>query len=161
MMKLYHGSTVIIDNIDVSFSHIGKDFGYGFYLSDNFDQAFKMAQFKSEQSAGSSPYVTTFEWDERALADSESKCLRFDDYSIEWAEFVLKNRKNTSSQNCHDYDIVIGPIANDKVGAQIRRYEFGDITVEQLVSRLKYQKGLTIKYFFATPKAIQQLKKYD
>ena len=42
-MRLYHGSSVYIDKIDVSLSKVGKDFGYGFYLSPDRDQAEKMA----------------------------------------------------------------------------------------------------------------------
>ena len=34
-MKLYHGSNILIDKIDLSKSKPNKDFGRGFYLSDN------------------------------------------------------------------------------------------------------------------------------
>ena len=42
-MRLYHGSSVYIDTIDVSLSKVGKDFGCGFYLSPDREQAEKMA----------------------------------------------------------------------------------------------------------------------
>ena len=54
---------------------------------------------------------------------------------------------------------MIGPIANDKVGVQIRRYLLGDITVKQLVEELRFRKGLTFQYFFATERAISILKR--
>lgn len=48
-MKLYHGSTVVIDKIDLSVSKPNKDFGKGFYLSDNEQQAYEMASYKAAQ----------------------------------------------------------------------------------------------------------------
>lgn len=41
-------------------------------------------------------------------------------YTIEWAEFILLNRNNNTNIQAHDYDIVIGPIADDTVGLQLR-----------------------------------------
>ncbi len=59
----------------------------------------------------------------------------------------------------HPYDIVIGPIADDAVGAQLRRFTLGYIDISQLVRELSYIKGPTIQYFFGTERAIQLLKK--
>ena len=85
--------------------------------------------------------------------------LRFDSYSREWAEFVLLNRKNRTRILSHHYDIVIGPIANDTVGYQIRRYIAEIISMEQFIEELKYMKGISFQYFFGTEKAIKHLKK--
>ena len=66
-----------------------------------------------------SPSVTVFEWNEDdAIADG-LKIKRFDDYCEEWAEFVLKNRDRHQPQPVHDYDIVVGPIADDGVTFQL------------------------------------------
>lgn len=43
MTRLYHGSNVAIEQIDLSRSKRGKDFGQGFYLNANSDQAMEMA----------------------------------------------------------------------------------------------------------------------
>ena len=43
-MLLYHGSNVQISKIDLSKSKPNKDFGSGFYLSDDFEQAKEMAK---------------------------------------------------------------------------------------------------------------------
>ena len=43
MLKLYHGSNVVIDKIDLCLSRKGKDFGCGFYLNPNESQAREMA----------------------------------------------------------------------------------------------------------------------
>ena len=59
----------------------------------------------------------------------------------------------------HDYDIVYGPIADDGVTMQLRRFEAGYLTIEQLVEELKYDEGITFQYYFANEKAISKLKK--
>lgn len=38
-MKLYHGTNMNFDRIDLKKSKPGKDFGQGFYLSDDLEQA--------------------------------------------------------------------------------------------------------------------------
>lgn len=156
-MFLYHGSTVEIKEIDLALSKPNKDFGKGFYLSDNFEQAYEMASYKAELF-GTVPYVTKFEFDETLLNNSSLEVLRFSEYSKDWADFVFKNRNQENRDFSHDYDIVVGPIANDKVGVQIRRFVEGDITFDTFLERLKFMKGITFQYFFGTQKAIQTLK---
>ena len=67
----------------------------------------------------------------------------------------------TNLKKAHNYDIVIGPIANDAVGLQIRRFMAGLIDKDQFIKELKYMKGVTIQYFFGTEKAIRYLKKLE
>lgn len=83
---------------------------------------------------------------------------RFDGYTQEWAEFILMNRNNISDKPAHDFDIVIGPIADDGVGTQIRRLSRGFITFDAFLEELKYSK-VSIQYFFGTEKALKYLKK--
>lgn len=83
-MKLYHGSTVEITEIDFSKSKPNKDFGRGFYLSADKAQAEKLAEYKSFQFGGK-PILNAFEFDEKALSDDSLKVLKFDGYSKEWA----------------------------------------------------------------------------
>lgn len=85
--------------------------------------------------------------------------LRFDGYSEEWAKFILLNRNNPTGKPVHDYDVVIGPIANDRVGVQLWRYENHSIDLPTLVHNLQYMKGVTIQYFFGTERAIKLLKR--
>ncbi|MBR1514668.1 MAG: DUF3990 domain-containing protein [Bacteroidales bacterium] len=156
-MRLYHGSNVEFDRIDLLKSKPNKDFGRGFYLSDNYQQALEMAETKVEQLEFGTPVVMAYDVDEAVL--SELRILRFEDYSEEWAKFILLNRNNASADAVHDYDVVIGPIANDTVGAQLWRYENKSIDLPTLVRNLQYVKGLTIQYFFGTEKAIKTLRK--
>ena len=158
-MKLYHGSNQDIQVIDLSCSKVGKDFGCGFYLSENKAQALELAERKTEQLGMGKPVVNEFDFDETMLENDELSVLRFDGYSKQWAEFVLLNRKNRTRVSAHSYDIVIGPIANDTVGYQIRRFMMVVITMEQFIEELKYMKGITFQYFFGTDKSIKYLKK--
>lgn len=159
-MKLYHGSDISIDKIELDKSKPFKDFGKGFYLSADFEQAMEMAKERVRQkSASGLPVVTTFEFDETIMSKSDLKIKVWDDYCEEWAEFVLKNRDRKLSHPCHDYDIVYGPIADDGVAFQLRRYQAGYLTIKQLVEELKYSKGITFQYFFANTLAISKLRK--
>ena len=157
-MILYHGSNVEIHKIDLTKSAHGKDFGKGFYLSEDKKQAEEMAAFKSLQT-NCTPIVNAFELDEHAMSDKSLNIKIFKEYSLEWAEFVFKNRSNRSDTPIHDYDIVYGPIADDKVGVQIRNFMEGNINIDIFLERLKYIKGITFQYFFGTEKAIKLLKR--
>lgn len=157
-MKLYHGTVYDFHEIDLSQSNSAKDFGKGFYLSPSIQQAENWAQFKSMQM-NMPPVVHSFYFDETLLENSCLRVKRFEKYTEEWAKFVFDNRQNLSDSNIHDFDVVIGPIANDKVGVQIRNYFEGNITFEVFLERLKYMKGVTFQYFFGTEKAIKYLKR--
>lgn len=156
-MILYHGSNVEIDEIDLLKSKPNKDFGRGFYLSENSEQALEMAMTKVEQLETGSPVVMAYQVDEVELAALH--VLRFEDYTEDWAKFIILNRNNASDIQAHDYDVVIGPIANDSVGAQLWKYENKSIDLPTLIRNLHYRKGLTIQYFFGTENAIKLLKR--
>ena len=152
-MRLYHGSNCKIEEIDLSKSKPFKDFGKGFYLSDNKDQAIEMAKFKSLISGGV-PFVTAFEFDSLIFDSSGLKIKRFDSYSDEWLDFIVANREGYDVKK---YDFVYGPIADDKVGFQLRRYKDEVIDRNELLERLKYMKGITFQYFFGSEDAIKYL----
>ena len=155
-MKLYHGSNVEIEYVDLARGRRGKDFGKGFYANPDYMQAVKFCSNVVRREGSGIPTVTTFEFDESALDLLNIK--RFDGYTQEWAEFILMNRNNISDKPAHDFDIVIGPIADDGVGTQIRRLSRGFITFDAFLEELKYSK-VSIQYFFGTEEAIKYLKK--
>ena len=155
-MKLYHGSNVEIESIDLARGRRGKDFGKGFYANPDYMQAVEFCSSVIRREGVGIPTVTSFHFDESAL--NVLKVMRFDGYSKEWAEFILLNRNNTSDEPAHDYDIVVGPIADDGVGTQIRRLSRGFITFDAFLEELKYSK-VSIQYFFGTEEAIKYLKK--
>lgn len=157
-MILYHGTNTDFMSIDLNHSQRGKDFGCGFYLSESKTQAELMAKFKV-QLFGGQTIVQSYKFDEAHLNDGTLRFLRFDGYSKDWATFILANRQNKNADNIHDYDIVYGPIANDKVGALIRNVIEQNIDMVTFLERLKYMKGITFQYFFGSEKAIQMLRR--
>lgn len=155
-MKLYHGTNAEILRIDLKESRVGKDFGIGFYLTPDKQVAQRQAERKFEQYGVGEARVYEYTIDDNAL--QALKVLQFDSYTMKWARFVLMNRKNRTRTQVHNYDIVIGPIADDVIGYQIRRVEEGIITEEQFLEEIKYH-TVTIQYMFATDMAIQSLQR--
>ncbi len=156
-MILYHGTNIDFLEIDLKKSKPNKDFGSGFYLSADIEQAKNMAKIKTEQLGIGNPIVQSY-----TIADEEWQnlnILRFDEYSEEWANFILLNRNNPTTLPTHDYDVVIGPIADDRVGLQLWKYENQSIDLPTLVTNLRYMKGITIQYFFGTELAISKLRR--
>lgn len=159
MVTLHHGSYTLIDKIDLSLSKAGKDFGRGFYLNPDYEQALLWAASRVKILEKGKPSVTSFEFDlERAIKEGVDIRI-FEDYSVEWAEFVVANRRNTSNMPVHSHQIVIGPIADDSVGREIQLYMQGYMTIEQLVERIRYNGKRSVQYFFANEDALKFLKK--
>lgn len=155
-MRLYHGSNTEIETIDLSRGRQGKDFGSGFYTSADYMQAVEFTSNVIKREGKGIPTVTSFEFDESAFEKLNVK--RFEGYTKEWAEFILANRQNDTGRPIHSYDIVIGPIADDSVGVQIRRLMRGYISIDSFLEEIKYCK-ITIQYFFGTEESIKYLKK--
>lgn len=158
-MILYHGSNLTISQIDLSKGNPNKDFGKGFYLTENKTHAEQIAKTRT-LAFGGVPTINQFEFNEALLTNGELKFKKFIGYTEEWAMFVCENRDNPNPNiSVHDFDVVYGPIANDNVGLQIRKYQNGDIDIKTFLERLKYMKGITYQFFFGTELAISKLHK--
>ena len=157
-MILYHGSNVEIDSIDFSKSKVGKDFGVGFYLSADEQQAQEMAE-KKTQLFGGKPTITRYEFDEEAAKADAIAYLRYEKYGTDWGKFVKMNRDNKTRVQLHSYDIVYGPIADDNIGLQMRRIDAGLIDWDNFVKELEFKGGETYQYFFGTETSLKYLKK--
>jgi len=162
MIKLFHGSNTEIRRIDLSRCKRGKDFGQGFYLNADRKQASDMAVRTTRTLMRGEPTVNVYEFDETLLDGHTGLDVKiFEDYSPEWAEFVLKNRNNGTDIPVHPYDIVVGPIANDTVGVQIRRFVNGYIPMDVLIDELRLRGNRAVQYFFGTQRAVELLTKTD
>ena len=157
-MILYHGSNIAVILPDLSKSKPYKDFGKGFYLSADINQAQRMAEQRTLILQTGSPTVSRFQFDEQWMQSPELRVKIFENYSEEWAQFVLMNRDMNVAQPAHDYDIVYGPIADDGVTFQLRRYKAGAITLSELVQELRFSQGITFQYYFGTQRALDKLK---
>ena len=157
-MRLYHGSNMAITDIDLSRCRPNKDFGLGFYLSPDKTAAEKMAH-RTVKRFGGSPYVMTYDFND---ADLERFTLRrFEKSSVEWAMFVMANRRGVIDAQEHNldnkFDVVVGPIANDDLALLFRQFSRRLLTVEMLMREMQY-KELTIQYSFHTQQTVSLLK---
>ncbi|MDR1739687.1 MAG: DUF3990 domain-containing protein [Bacteroidales bacterium] len=137
-MKVYHGTNVHFNNIDLNKCNPNNDFGRGFYVTSVKMHAEQRAQDITDRYGGK-PIVMEFEFDEKYLNDSNFNTLIFDKPSREWVEFVMKNRNRSVVNLTNNFDIVAGPIADDKMRRQFDRYEMQEITIEQLLERITYR----------------------
>jgi hypothetical protein len=106
---------------------------------------------------GGNEVVQTYLFDEALLTSSSLNVKIFNDYSKEWAEFIFSNRDEKGPSFDHPYDIVYGPIADDRVGVQIRKFREKYITIDDLITALKYMGGITFQYAFCTQRAVDNL----
>jgi len=157
-MRLYHGSNTKIDQIDLKRCNLYKDFGQAFYLTEDREQALVVANARVSLFGGE-PVVNEFEFDESLLKEGELTSKRFDAYSEDWADFIFQHRDDSVMPPYqHEFDVVYGPIANDRVGMQIRNFKMGNIDKVEFLRRLQYMKGITFQWAFCTQKAINCLK---
>ena len=153
-MLLYHGSNVEVSNPQILTSDRCLDFGKGFYLTSNFDQAKRWAELTVKRRKTGKATISVFDFDDTSVSDL--KILHFSQAQKEWLEYVTMNRKNQVIPN-DDYDIVIGPVANDRTMPVISLYFAGIYDIEETIKRLMPQK-LCDQYTFRSENAIKKLK---
>ena len=151
-MKLYHGSLEVVECPMILQPNRKLDYGEGFYTTTSERQSKEWVERRMIEKNSECGYINIYEFDETKL--SELKSLIFIEPSKEWVEFVMANR--TMKGFTHDYDIVYGPVANDKVYLQFGLYESGAISVETLIRELKTYK-LVDQYLFHTERALRTL----
>ena len=139
-MILYHGTTEVIGDIDLGKCRLRTDFGKGFYMSSKLGTARDWAIGKAGFSG--IPTVIRFRIKDDIFANSALSYKRFDSPTEEWLNFIRDNRRmdignSNSPEPRHFYDIVTGPIANDKVADAVDRYCKGKISIEDAIARVK------------------------
>lgn len=151
-MKLYHGSLEVVKHPIILQPNRKLDYGEGFYTTTSEEQAKDWVKRRMLEKHFNYGYVNVYEFDETNL--SELKSLIFAVPDENWVEFVMANR--TKKDFTHSYDIVYGPVANDRVYLQFGLYESGAISVDTLIRELKTYK-LVDQYLFHTEKALKTL----
>jgi hypothetical protein len=158
-MIFYHGTNADIEAIDLTKGLQFKDFGKGFYLTPNRETACRMAQKRARLFGGTATLIT-YELDDSAM-QSDLKLKVFpENASVEWLLFVDANRDRKSQQPVHDYDIVVGPIADDGVVLQLTNYREGIYSPEE-AARLLQDRYLDQQYYFGTERALNYLHKIN
>lgn len=150
---LFHGSNVEVCEPKIISPARRLDFGSGFYLTTNFDQAARWAELTVRRKEFGVPVVSVFEFDENCL--DQLRCLHFDGPSREWLRFVSANRRSESFFN--DFDLVYGPVANDRTMPVISLFLTGVYDEDETIKRLLPQK-LCDQYAFRTESALKLLK---
>ena len=139
-MEIYHGSYTSVQTPEIIKGKFTKDFGEGFYCTELKRQAEKWARRYD------TPVVSIYEY--KPLEELNILC--FDDMTDEWLDFIVACR----SGKPHDYDIVIGAMANDQIYNYVADFMNGILTREQfwIMAKFKYP---THQMNFCTPKALQ------
>ena len=154
-MKLYHGSNQVIKTPDLSKGRKFLDFGNGFYLSASQKQAENRAKSARLFFEYGIPTINIFNFNDSA---NDLKILQFKSANIDWLDFVLANRKGEPTAQ---YDIVIGPTANDKTILTIDQYMQGMFdhlgNPKEFVIQLFQPEKLDTQYLFATENALKHL----
>lgn len=156
-MKLFHGSIEIVSSPEIRIPSRTLDYGNGFYTTTSHQQAEDWVRRRMSERKASCGYINVYEFD-RDIALKDLNCLVFETPTTEWVDFVMNNR--TQRNYTHNYDIVYGPVANDRVYAAFALFEGGFLDKENLIAELKTYK-LVDQYLFHTEKALQALKYID
>lgn len=151
-MKLYHGSLEIVMRPVIRQMNRTLDYGRGFYTTTSEKQAEDWVKRRLKEAEATNGYVNVYEFNERI--GLSLKNLMFDAPTEEWVDFVMHNR--TERGFTHDYDIVYGPVANDRVYAAFALYEGGLLDKQYLIAELKTYK-LVDQYLFHTEAALRTL----
>lgn len=152
-MKLYHGSSVAVEEPKILQSDRRLDFGTGFYLTSSYEQAERWAFLTAKRRGEENKIVTVYEFDENDL--TMLKVLKFTGATEEWLRFVANNRNVIDFFD--DSDVVIGPVANDRTMPVIKLYFAGIYDESETIKRLLPQK-LKDQYAFKTEIALKTLK---
>ncbi|MBQ4502437.1 MAG: DUF3990 domain-containing protein [Alistipes sp.] len=153
-MLLYHGSTMAVRKPIVSRGRGKTDFGKGFYTTTSREQAEKWAQIKRDRMGDEAhAIVSVFELDDAVLNNPAYHTRHFDGATAEWLDFVVGNRRGEVH---HNFDLIMGPVANDKLYATITLYENGILDANAAIEQLNTHQ-LFDQLSFHTTKACKLL----
>lgn len=148
-MRLYHGSNQIVREPRILEPNRQMDFGKGFYTTQSYKQAERWAGDVRRKRGADHAHVSEYEYNE----SGRLRVLVFDGPTEEWLDFVETNRLKGDS---HDYDIAIGPVADEGVYYVLLLYESGAISCEETMIRLEAAR-LDGQVLFHTGKSLDDI----
>ncbi|MDR2577777.1 MAG: DUF3990 domain-containing protein [Chitinispirillales bacterium] len=148
-MILYHGGTDIVKEPKIISAEQGRDFGFGFYTTDIYEQAAKWAK-RQGRIRRKQAVLNIYEFDSGKAAE-KLNYKEFMDYSVEWLEFIVNNRSNPRFK--HDFDIVFGKIANDDVGETVQAVVDGLMPLDFALEKLTFMRANN-QYAFCSEKSL-------
>ena len=134
-MKLYHGSHIEVKNPKILTSSRVGDFGRGFYTTSSLEQARRWAQIRALQEDQPSGVVTVFDVPYHLFTHLELQIKNFENADEVWLDFVLANRRDVDFE--HEFDLVRGPVADDRVYVCLNMLEDGLADRETVIKKLK------------------------
>lgn len=142
-LTVYHGGYQAVEVPRVISGKNTKDFGDGFYCTVIKEQAGRWARRYE------TPVVSIYD----VRMDTSLTILEFTEMTEEWLDFIIDCRHGKK----HDYDLVIGAMANDQIYNFIADYMEGSITREQfwVMAKFKYP---THQVNFCTKQALACLE---
>ena len=142
-MTVYHGSYTSVPQPRIIHGKNTKDFGPGFYCTVIREQAERWAKRYD------TPMINVY----TVRMNTDLNILEFKELTEEWLDFIINCRNGVP----HDYDIVIGAMANDQIYNYIADYIDGSITREQFWSLAKF-KYPTHQINFSSAEALECLE---
>ena len=150
---LYHGSNMEVCEPRIIQSKRLLDFGTGFYLTSDFEQAKKWAVRTTARREEGVPTISVFSIEECEI--QKLKSLIFDAANKEWLRYISLNRTDKSADD--SYDLVIGPVANDQAIRTVNNYLKGYFD-EDIAIQLLLPQNLKDQYAFKTDNALSRLR---
>lgn len=131
-MKVYHGSTAIIDHPIAAAGRERLDFGRGFYLTDIKSQAETWAE-RMQRIREEAGVVNVYELDiDKVKRDFHYYC--FEQYDNEWLQFIVANR--VGRDDIEHYDVIEGGVANNRVIDTVEAYMANLMPLENALQEL-------------------------
>ena len=124
MIRLYHGSNVVVENPLVGIGREALDFGEGFYVTALLSQAEEWARNKARYYMQQEGFVNLYDFD-YDTAVKEFRFHKFEYYDCEWLHFIVDNRRG--GLEWKQWDIIEGGVANDRVIDTVENYMAGFI----------------------------------
>jgi len=150
-MIIYHGSDMPVKSPKILTSNRLLDFGEGFYTTSSLEQAQRWANRVRDRNKSKDKIVSIYEFD-KDKAEKEIKIIKFSSPDSEWLRFVSACRSGKETD--FEYNIVMGPVANDNVYATIQLFETGLLSEAETIIRLKVEQ-IFDQILFHTEKSLQ------
>ncbi|SFA84135.1 Protein of unknown function [Selenomonas ruminantium] len=151
-MVLFHGSNIVVREPKILKSQRFLDFGAGFYMTSDFEQARKWAVRTSARREEGVATISVFEISDDYV--DKVKVLVFAKPDRDWLQYITAHR--TGNPPADDYDMVVGPVANDQAIRTVNNYLKGYFPEDVAIKLLLPQK-LKDQYLFRTEKALDLL----
>ena len=155
-MIVFHGSDTIVDAPKILEAKRPLDFGGGFYVTTSKSQAKSWAIKVSYRNNNNHRCINRYEFD-LEKTKSHLTVIQFESADENWLDFICNNR---SGKPTGEYDIVVGPVADDRVYRVVVEYENGDLDKETALKNLKTE-ALCDQILFHTEKSLEYLKYID